>query len=246
MQFCERGIAATGDGDGDGAQIEWVRPDRQTPNLRDNYYWILRIRMMTDRNENVTEIEPHNESADPFSDLASLRLSQDFHSQVGVKRALVRVPVRKPHRQEFVRVRDDAAVRLETGLLELKEDREFYLLAPEVRDQMPGDWVPVRLVTGITRQGVIFLWPLRLPDPDGRANSWHETGMQAAAMAHRQWVKVVADMSLGGYQVYTAVGELPEPDWPDFEFQRLLAVAFRDRFIRDLDHPVITRLLGHE
>jgi len=165
---------------------------------------------------------------------------------VGVKKALVRVPVRKPHRQEFVRVRNDAAYRLETGLLELKEDREFYLLSPEVRDQMPGDWVPVRLVTAINRQGVVFLWPLRLPDPDGRANAWHDTAIHAAGLAHNRWVKVVPDMSLGGYQVYEAVGELPDPEWPEHDFQRLIAVAFRDRFIREMDHPVIARLLGHE
>jgi hypothetical protein len=198
---------------------------------------------MTEQSEIIADV---NEQADPFSDLSSLQLSQDFHAQVGVKKALVRVPVRKPHRQEFIRVRDDAEYRLETGVLELKEDREYYLLAPEVREQLPGDWAPVRLVTAITRQGVVFLWPLKLPDPDGRANSWHETALNAANLATGQWVKLVADMNLGGYQPYLATGELPEPDWPEHDFQRLLAVAFRERFIRDMEHPVITRLLGYE
>lgn len=131
-------------------------------------------------------------------------------------------------------------------MLELKEDREFYLLAPDVRDQLPGNWTPVRLVTCINRQGVVFLWPLKLPAPDGRPNSWHETAMTAADIATKQWAKVVADMSLGGYQTYIASGELPEPEWPEHDFQRLLAVVFRDCVVRDMDHPVVNRLLGYE
>jgi len=126
------------------------------------------------------------ESADIFGDLSKLRLAQDFHQQVGVQKALVRVPVRKPHKQEFIRVNPAPEYRLETGLLELKEDREFYLLAPDVRDQLPGDWTPVRLVTCINRQNVVFLWPLKLPAPDGRPNSWHETALTAADIAIKQ------------------------------------------------------------
>jgi len=53
-------------------------------------------------------------------------------------------------------------------------------------------------------------------------------------------------MSLGGYQTYIACGELPEPEWPEHDFQRLLAVAFRDCVVRDMDHPVVNRLLGYE
>ena len=52
---------------------------------------------------------------DPF-DPESLRLSQDFASSIGVKRAVTVVPCRKPHRQEFVRVRPGEEWRLEPGL----------------------------------------------------------------------------------------------------------------------------------
>jgi hypothetical protein len=204
---------------------------------------LMRKNSSTNRTE---EQAVQADDPDIFSDLSKLRLSQDFHKQIGVKKALVRVPVRKPHKQEFIRVRPEPEYRLETGLLELKEDREFYLLDPEVRDQLPGDWSPVRIVTCINRQGVVFLWPLKLPDLDGRANSWAETAVRAADLATRQWLKLVADMALGGYQSYLATGELPEPEWPEYAFKRLLAVAFRDHIIRDMEHPVIARLLGSE
>ena len=54
----------------------------------------------------------------PF-DLASLRFDQSYANTVSVKKLLTTVPVRKRHRQEFVRVRLTPAAIIET-----KEDRE--------------------------------------------------------------------------------------------------------------------------
>jgi hypothetical protein len=181
-----------------------------------------------------------------FGNLDALRLRQDFHQTSGVQKVLVRVPVRKPHRQEFIRVNTDQKYKLQTGLLEVKEDREFYLLSPDVRDQWGKDYTPVRLVTAITRQGSVFLWPLKLPLPDGRSSAWFDTAMECADIAEKHWVKVVADMNLGGYEPYKALGELPEPEWPRKSFSDLLKIAFRDRVIEDMNHPVIARLLGRE
>ncbi len=190
--------------------------------------------------------DPKGKKTDnPFADLDSLRLSQDVGAEIGVAKAWVRVPVRKPKRQEFIRVRDDDAYRMETAIIEFKDDREIFLVAPDVRNKLPGDWVPVRLVTCISRQGVVFLWPLKLPTPDGRANTWFETAIEGARHAVDGWVKVVADMNLGGYQVYNALGELTPPEWPEYTFAELLEVAFRDRYIRDMEHPAIKRLLGY-
>ena len=85
--------------------------------------------------------------ADPF-DLASLRLSQDFASAVGVKRLIKTVPVKKPSKEWFVRTHPDPAYRLQTAVLELKEDRETYLVSPALwpeladrrRRSLPGCW----------------------------------------------------------------------------------------------------------
>ena len=48
---------------------------------------------------------------DPFADLASLRLDQDFTETCGVKKLLRTIPVRKPNQQDFVRVHPDPAYR---------------------------------------------------------------------------------------------------------------------------------------
>ena len=39
------------------------------------------------------------------------------------------------------------------------------------------------LYTTITRQGVVSLWPIRLPLPDGRYNEWHRSAAEAAELA---------------------------------------------------------------
>ena len=71
-----------------------------------------------------------------------------------------------------------------------------------------------------------------------------ESAKKAAELAKKKWVKVVSNMSLGGYEVYEATGELPDPEWPDLSFEKIMEVAFKDRYITGMDHPVIRRLNG--
>ena len=96
----------------------------------------------------------------------------------------------------------------------------------------------------MNRQGVPFLWPVRLPGPDGRRDEWSRTALEAADLARRGWVRIAANMSLGAYDVFQATGTLPDPDWPALPFRELLRVAFRDRFIDSLAHPILRRLRG--
>jgi hypothetical protein len=51
-------------------------------------------------------------------------------------------------------------------------------------------------------------------------------------------------MSLGAYDVFQASAELSDPTWPEAPFRDLLRVAFKDRFIQSLDHPVLKKLRG--
>jgi len=57
-------------------------------------------------------------------------------------------------------------------------------------------------------------------------------------------VRVSANMSLGGYDVFTAVGELTQPEWPPLTFKELLRLAFNGKFIDTPDHAVLRRLRG--
>lgn len=180
----------------------------------------------------------------PF-DPAALRLDQSFADSVGVKKLLTTVPVRKPNKQDFVRVHRDPAYRLTpAAIIELKEDREVYLVLPSVAQQLPGEFSIVTLFTVINRQGVLQLWHVKLPGSDGKHNEWHRSAAEAAERAKEHWVRVTANMALGAYEIREAQGDLPDPEWPEYPFEEILKIAFRDRTVDRLEHPLIGRLRG--
>ena len=184
--------------------------------------------------------------ADPF-DPKRLRLTQDFAGSIGVQKALLTIPVRKPSREWFVRVNPDESYRITTAVIELKEDdRDTFLVDPSLWSELTTEstFSPRAIFTAMNRQGTVFLWPVRLPSPDGKTNTWNDTLLEAATMAQSNWVRVAANMNLGAYDVFVAQTNAPGPEWPTESFRDLLKVAFRDRFIESMDHPVLKRLRG--
>ena len=195
-------------------------------------------------NSAVERLIETNPTPDPF-DPASLRLDQSYADTVGVKKLLTTVPVRKPGRQDFVRVHPDPGYRLTpAAIIEVKEDREVYLVMPDMAQALPGEFSTATLFTAISRQGTLFLWPVKLPRPDGRQNEWHRSAAEGAERAMEKWVRVTSSMSLGAYEIFEASGELPEPVWPDYSFRQILEIAFRDRVVDRPDHPLVQRLQG--
>lgn len=190
--------------------------------------------------ENATTEAP---APDPF-DLDFLRLDQSFLEGVGVRKVLNTVPVRKPNAQDFIRVRPGERYRLPLAVIELKDDREIYLLPPPIAQQLPGEYAMATLYLGINRQGVVFLWPVKLPGSDGKIMVWHTSAAEAAELATRRWIRVKANMSLGAYEIYEAAATIPDPTWPDLTYQEILRIAFKDRYVDGLDHPVVKRLRG--
>ena len=182
---------------------------------------------------------------DPF-DPEQLRLSQDFAGTIGVKKELLTIPVRKPSKERWVRVHPDAAYRVQTYVVELKDDQEVYLVARELWAELAAEstFSARALFTAMDRQGVLFIWPIRLPGPDGRLDDWNESALEAAELASRRWVRVAANRDVGAYDVFTTESCIPEPEWPTVPFRDLLQVAFKGRYIDSMGHPVLKRLRG--
>ena len=207
-----------------------MKTEETTPVVDDNHRGVL----------------PLDKAPDPF-DPAALRLSQDFASSIGVKRVFTRIRCGKPEKHEFVRVRPGEEWRLETCLLELKgsQDKpgqETYLVAPALRDELAGEVRPAVLFCATTRQKVPFLWRCWLPGIDGRTNPWNDTLLDAARLAERAWVRVEAGS--GEYEILEAQGQLSEPEWPDWDLREWVRLAFQDRHIATIDHPVLRALRG--
>jgi hypothetical protein len=197
-----------------------------------------------------TQTVPSNQASpdtapDPF-DPTKLRLSPNLGAGSAVKKLITTIPVRKPSKEWFVRCHLDAGYRLETNVLELKEDNETYLVAPDLWADLAGEstFSPRALVTAINTGGTLFIWPIRLPNSDGRQDNWSKSATEAVNFACSGWVRVQANMSLGAYEVYGASGALAEPEWPTVPFGEILKIAFRDRYIDSISHPVLRRLRG--
>ena len=83
----------------------------------------------------------------------SLRITGDVNA-VGAEKLLVRLPVRKPTRQEFFRVHVDPEFRLPCAILEIKEEREFYLVTPAALPARSHSAIsiPLMMVVGKPRE----------------------------------------------------------------------------------------------
>ena len=186
---------------------------------------------------------PRPEPPDPF-DPASLRLGADFGAGIGVKRVISTVPVRKPGKQEWFRVRPGEGWRIETCIFEAEADRETYLVDRSLWSELAGEIHPALVLVCVNRATDVFLWRCKLPGPDGRPNVWNESAMRIALAAESRWVRMASNMAAGHYEHFEPATKLPDPEWPPLTFTEILRVAFRDRMIDSLEHPVVRQLRG--
>jgi len=59
-----------------------------------------------------------------------------------------------------------------------------------------------------------------------------------------RWVRVKANMFLGAYEITVAESAMADPIWPELTYQDLVRIAYRDRMVTTIDHPVVKRLRG--
>jgi hypothetical protein len=86
---------------------------------------------------------------DPFNP-DNLRLSQSFTETVAVKKQLITVPVRKPSPQDFVRVHPE--YRENFPIIELKDEREEYIVTAGLVPELAGEFVTKTLFSVPRRQ----------------------------------------------------------------------------------------------
>ena len=177
-------------------------------------------------------------------DLKALRLPADYGATYGVRKLLTTVPVGKPRGGTFFRTHPSDEMVFPAMLLEQKEARESYLVTPGVAQEISVLVRPVQLYAAIDRQNNVFLIPVPLPGETGLRNPWHESLAQAVERAKQHWLRLIANMLLGGYDIYVAGGALPDPEWPAHDIESPVAVAFRGKVITSLDHPLVQAVLG--
>jgi hypothetical protein len=202
------------------------------------------VKIVPDNTPDMTNEQSEQVELNPFAP-ENLRIDLSIAEGLGVKKAVLTIPVRKPNNQDFIRVHPSPAFRLAVAIIELKDDRETFLVLPSIARDIPGEYTTVMMYACINRAGVVFLWPVRLPGTDGRQLEWHRSAAEAAELAVKSWVRIKANMSLGAYDVFEANSTIPEPTWPsDLTFEQMLRIAFKGRLVDNLNHPVLKRLRG--
>ena len=211
----------------------------------------------------TTNINPHQPSADatdaaiaaamaaPTSvglstdlDLTKLTLTQNFSQLAGVKKVITTVPTRKPNKQLWLRVRSGAEWQVQVLTLTMQDTGDVYFVHPDLYGELADDVRPMMLYLYITRDGTLCLWPVSLPSEDGRLNPWAQSAHTAAKAAQLGWVKVVSSQSLGAYEIRVPTAKMDEPTWPELSMREILNLAFRDKLITSLDHPIVRGLRG--
>jgi hypothetical protein len=66
-------------------------------------------------------------------------------------------------------------------------------------------------------------------------------------MAEEKWIRIVANHETSKYTITEALGDLPEPNWPDDKIPSLefaLNTVFENRFVDTMSHDVIKGIIG--
>lgn len=199
----------------------------------------------TDPKQNSETQQPAKTVGAGLIDFNQFRLGQNFDSGAKVEKLRTIVPVRKPGKQQFISVHPGPDHVLSVQLLEYGEQRELYMVSPEVEHpalEMAGSY---KLQLYVNRSGDPFIWPLKIPDPD-RPNGWHQSALDAAQRGKEAWIRVQSNQEIGAYEVYEATGNLPKPTWPQESFNKLLNIAFKGRILDSPNHIILRKLMGEE
>lgn len=179
-------------------------------------------------------------------DFDALRLPPS--GQIVVKSDLSIIPIRKPKKTEYFRKRPGNEWVIDLPIYE-DDDGEIYLVGPQclgfLNDQ--GLIRRARIHTLIAYgSGVLFLSPIGLPDADGKHNSYNRSREEEYRKAETEWVRIIANKALGGYNSSKPESKYPEPDWPTppHTLKEALSIAFKGKYINEPDHPIINRLKG--
>jgi hypothetical protein len=156
------------------------------------------------------------------------------------------VEVQRPPKGQFFTVQPEADKsswqnRAYYFLMEL-EGRDPLIVAPNIAKmkQDEEDTIrPVLLVRYVTMTGEEALWPVKLDRPDGRSNAWNVSALNILEIATSgKWVRIVSLKKHYRHQVSKKNFEQVPPRFTDRSFQELVSIAFKDRMVANLEHPI--------
>jgi hypothetical protein len=168
----------------------------------------------------------------------------------GIRKEFIHIRVGKPKKTSFFRANTDPAYRQAVYIIEDDQSmlKDNYLVVGDMIQALIEETKPKLLVLCVDKMGTPFLWvaPPQAEDRFQRTNLWNSTALKALRLAETKWVRVTANMVEGAYNTHTSLST-EEPDWPELPMSELIKLGFgEERVIRDMNHPLVRRLLGRD
>jgi hypothetical protein len=180
---------------------------------------------------------------DPF-DPAQWRADTTQVNAPAAKKLLLKIPVTKPKKFEFIRVHPTTCYPANLIEYEGEQRKDVYLVHPDLVPYLQKYCCVALLYLAINRTGDLFFWLIK-QNAGGPGADWSESAEEAAEIAKSQWVNIVANKGISGYDVSPAIKAFSEPEWPELSLKELLDKAFKaGNRINDLDHPLLQKLDG--
>ena len=183
----------------------------------------------------------------PKIDLERVRAKSNQLFDLGIATEYTVIPIRNPKPDEFFRYMPEENYSMDTNILSLKTDNEWYLIDPDIlhQIQLESQLKVMTLYVCVTMNSTPFVTCIPQPNELGQINSWHESGHRTMEEAKQFWVRRQADRSNGGYIITKAMNaKLPDPKWPEMTLSEIVDRAFDKFYIDNMDHPVLQRLRG--
>jgi hypothetical protein len=154
-----------------------------------------------------------------------------------------RIFIGKPRRDEWVMVR--SGNEWETAIYVIEDaqdmDRDIYVVTPDLANgDLADDARYAVLYLAVSSTGRMFWWHIKMA-ANSRRNHWAESALKAIEIAKKKWIRVIPAHE--GYEVREAKAQMPKPQWPDMSREEVLHLAFADRVINTMEHPIAKRLV---
>jgi hypothetical protein len=184
----------------------------------------------------------------------NMRLNQE-RLKGSAKKMITGYVVRKPRKGAYFRVRPGEDYEYRTYVYVDKDeggmDREVYLVDSLLSDSLDDEFTSV--MSGVTLHLALerhaerpFVWRVGTPLNGEKDNAYWESAREIADLAKTQWVRMVTIPGGYGHYLPSSKVSIPEPIWPEIPFGEILRLAFKNRVIDSMDHPIMRNLIHGE
>jgi hypothetical protein len=174
------------------------------------------------------------------------RRTRNYTHEGAVKRREVDVSLRSPKQDWIFQAWPNEADYLPVGLLKVDrgDDRKEPFVVTESIADLPflaGRVRDADLVGCITSKGMVFVWPVPVPNPDDHFGfRTHSAMRRILDEARGRWVSIL--WVYGKPSLAIPKVKIAEPHWPDQPWPEIYELALKDNLISDPDSDVIREL----